>query len=118
MDLVIGLAIPFLGTTLGATMVFLMKKEMNKKVEKLGVDGVLIVTPYYNKTTGKGLIRHYSEIAKNTSLPIILYNVPSRTGVNIEPQTALELSKIEKTSSDKKVAQILETVKKELNCLV
>lgn len=69
--------------------------EMNKKVEKLGVDGVLIVTPYYNKTTQKGLIEHYKTIAQNTTLPIILYNVPSRTGVNILPQTCLELSKIE-----------------------
>ena len=47
--------------------------EMNKKVEKLGVDGVLIVTPYYNKTTQIGLVKHYTEIAKNTELPIILY---------------------------------------------
>lgn len=69
--------------------------DMNKKVEKLGVDGVLIVTPYYNKTTQKGLIEHYKIIAQNTTLPIILYNVPSRTGVNILPQTCLELSKIE-----------------------
>ena len=69
--------------------------EMNRKVEKLGVDGVLIVTPYYNKTTQKGLIEHYKIIAQNTTLPIILYNVPSRTGVNILPQTCLELSKIE-----------------------
>ena len=68
--------------------------EMNKKVEKLGVDGVLIVTPYYNKTTQKGLIKHYERIAQNTNLPIILYNVPSRTGVNIEPETCVELSKI------------------------
>ena len=68
--------------------------EMNKKVEKIGVDGVLIVTPYYNKTTQKGLVEHYKIIAENTSLPIILYNVPSRTGVNIAPATCKELSKI------------------------
>ena len=68
--------------------------EMNEKVKELGVDGVLIVTPYYNKTTQKGLIEHYTYIANNTSLPIILYNVPSRTGVNILPSTCLELSKI------------------------
>lgn len=66
-----------------------------KKIEKLGVDGLLIVTPYYNKCTQNGLIQHYQEIAKNTTLPIILYNVPSRTGVNLEPRTCLELSKIE-----------------------
>ena len=69
--------------------------EMNKKVEKLGVDGLLIVTPYYNKTTQQGLIEHYKTIAQNTNLPIILYNVPSRTGVNIKPETCLELSKID-----------------------
>ena len=51
--------------------------EMNEKVEKIGVDGVLIVTPYYNKTTQEGLIKHYTTISKNTKLPIILYNVPS-----------------------------------------
>lgn len=69
--------------------------EMSKLVERLGVDGLLIVTPYYNKCTQKGLIEHYSEIAKNVTLPIILYSVPSRTGVNIEPKTCFELSKIE-----------------------
>lgn len=69
--------------------------ELSKFAEKCGVDGLLIVTPYYNKTTQKGIISHYTEIAKNTSLPIILYNVPSRTGLNIEPSTCLELSKIE-----------------------
>ncbi|MDO5557838.1 MAG: 4-hydroxy-tetrahydrodipicolinate synthase [Clostridia bacterium] len=67
---------------------------LTKFAEEIGVDGVLIVTPYYNKTTQDGLIAHYSEIAKNTDLPIILYNVPSRTGVNILPETCLELSKI------------------------
>ena len=50
--------------------------EMNQKVENLGVDGLLIVTPYYNKTTQQGLIEHYKIIAQNTKLPIILYNVP------------------------------------------
>lgn len=69
--------------------------EYSKEIEKLGVNGLLIVTPYYNKCTQNGLIEHYTEIAKNVSLPIILYNVPSRTGVNIEPKTCLELSKIE-----------------------
>lgn len=68
--------------------------EFSKYAEKSGADGLLLVTPYYNKTTQNGLIAHYSEIAKNTSLPIILYNVPSRTGLNIEPKTCLELSKI------------------------
>lgn len=69
--------------------------EMSKIAEDLGVDGVLVVTPYYNKTTQSGLIYHYKTIANNITIPIILYNVPSRTGVNILPETCLELSKIE-----------------------
>ena len=69
--------------------------EFSKTVEKLGVDGLLIVTPYYNKCTQNGLVEHYKEIAKNVSLPIIVYSVPGRTGVNILPKTCLELSKIE-----------------------
>ncbi len=68
--------------------------EMTKYAEEIGADAALIVTPYYNKTTQAGLIEHYTVIAKNTSLPIILYNVPGRTGVNIAPSTCFELSKI------------------------
>ena len=89
--------------------------EMNKKVEKIGVDGVLVVTPYYNKTTQKGLIMHYSEIAKNTKLPIILYNVPGRTGVNIKPETALELSKIENIVAIKEASGDLSQIAKTIN---
>ena len=69
--------------------------ENSKLAESLGVDGLLIVTPYYNKCTQAGLIEHYKVIAKSVSLPIILYSVQSRTGVNIEPKTCLELSKID-----------------------
>lgn len=69
--------------------------EYSKQVEKLGVDGLLIVTPYYNKCTQNGLIEHYKLIASEVSLPIILYSVAGRTGVNIEPKTCYELSKIE-----------------------
>jgi 4-hydroxy-tetrahydrodipicolinate synthase len=67
---------------------------LSQYAESVGVDGLLLVTPYYNKTTQAGLVAHYSEIAKSVTLPIILYNVPSRTGVNILPETCLELSKI------------------------
>lgn len=69
--------------------------EMSKYAESAGVDGVLVVTPYYNKTTQSGLVKHYTEIANAITIPVILYNVPSRTGVNILPETCLELSKIE-----------------------
>ena len=68
--------------------------KLSEYAEESGFDGLLLVTPYYNKTTQAGLIAHYTEIASNVSLPIILYNVPSRTGVNIEPKTCLALSKI------------------------
>lgn len=67
--------------------------ELSKYAESVGVDGLLLVTPYYNKTTQSGLIAHFTEIAKNTTLPIILYNVPSRTGINIEPSTCYILSR-------------------------
>ncbi len=67
---------------------------LSKFAQKAGADALLIVTPYYNKTTQRGLIEHYTHISNNVNLPIILYNVPSRTGLNISPQTCLELSKI------------------------
>lgn len=66
---------------------------LSKEAEKAGVDGLLVVTPYYNKSTQKGLIQHYTAIAESVLLPIIMYNVPSRTGVNIAPETAVYLAK-------------------------
>ena len=67
--------------------------KSSKAYQKLGVDGLLIVTPYYNKCTQQGLIEHYKKIADSVNIPIILYNVPGRTGVNILPSTVLTLSK-------------------------
>ncbi|WP_330651624.1 4-hydroxy-tetrahydrodipicolinate synthase [[Clostridium] colinum] len=69
--------------------------ELCKRCEQIGVDGLLIVTPYYNKTTQKGIINHYKILAESVNLPIIIYNVPSRTGLNMTPKTVLELSKID-----------------------
>ncbi len=66
---------------------------LSKEAEKYGADGLLLVTPYYNKATQKGLIKHFTDIANSVSLPIILYNVPSRTGTNILPETAVYLAK-------------------------
>ncbi len=65
--------------------------QLTKEAEEAGADGALIVTPYYNKATQKGLIGHYSKIAQETRLPIIMYNVPGRTGCNLLPETVAEL---------------------------
>ena len=69
--------------------------EMSKYAESVGADAVLLVTPYYNKTTQNGLLAHYKSKSSEIKIPIILYNVPSRTGVNILPKTCLELSKLD-----------------------
>lgn len=66
---------------------------MTKKAEALGVDGALVVTPYYNKATQEGLYQHYKAVAAETMLPVIMYNVPSRTGCNILPETAARIAK-------------------------
>lgn len=66
---------------------------MSKQAEEYGADALLIVTPYYNKATQKGLIRHYTRIAEAVNIPIVLYNVPGRTGCNIQPETAVTLAK-------------------------
>lgn len=96
--------------------------EMSKYAQSVGADGLLIVTPYYNKTTQAGLISHYTAIAKEVSLPIILYSVSSRTGVNILPETCLELSKIpnivaikEASSNISQIAKIASLCKENLN---
>ncbi len=68
--------------------------EMSNEAEKIGVDGLLLVTPYYNKTSQDGLLKSFSFIEERISTPVILYNVPSRTGVNILPETYKELSKL------------------------
>lgn len=68
--------------------------ELSEYAESVGADALLVVTPYYNKTTQEGLIEHYKSIAESVDIPIILYNVPSRTGLNITPETCYELSKI------------------------
>lgn len=69
--------------------------EISNYAKTKGANGLLIVTPYYNKPTQAGLYQHYLEISKNVVLPIILYNVPSRTGVNLNIETVIELAKIE-----------------------
>lgn len=71
--------------------------QLSQEAEEAGVDGLLIVTPYYNKATQAGLIQHYSRIAQNVKTPIIMYNVPGRTGCNLLPETAATLFKEQET---------------------
>lgn len=86
--------------------------QMSITAEKLGADGLLVVTPYYNKTTQSGLIEHFKAIAGSVSIPIILYNVPSRTGININPTTCFELSKIDNIVGIKEASGNLSQVAK------
>lgn len=67
--------------------------KMSKEAEAVGADALLVVSPYYNKATQEGLFEHFREIANSVSLPIILYNIPGRTGINIEPDTIYRLAK-------------------------
>lgn len=85
---------------------------LSQFAESVGVDGILVVTPYYNKTTQKGLVEHYKAIATSVHVPIILYNVPSRTGVNITPETCQELSKIENIVAIKEASGNLSQIAK------
>jgi len=78
------------GTGSNATDTAIM---LSTEAEKLGADGLLLVTPYYNKATQKGLIAHFTAVANSVNIPIILYNVPGRTGCNIAPETAVYLAK-------------------------
>lgn len=86
--------------------------KYTKQAESLGADGILLVTPYYNKCTQSGLVKHFTILANSTTLPVILYNVPSRTGVNIAPETVANLSKIENVIAVKEasgnISQVLE----------
>ena len=91
--------------------------DLAKEAEEAGADALLVVTPYYNKATQSGLVAHYKYIAERVSLPIILYNVPSRTGVNIKPETYAKLADIENIVAIKEAnGDISSVVKTRLLC--
>ena len=87
----------------------------SRRAEELGADGVLVVTPYYNKCTQDGLFLHYRTVAESTSLPVIAYNVPGRTGVNLLPSTAARLTEIPNLAGIKEasgnITQVINTAK-------
>ena len=82
----------------------------SKSAEAIGVDGLLVVTPYYNKTTQAGLLRHYFTVADAVETPIIVYNVPSRTGLNVLPQTMAELCTHENIVGTKEASGNIEQI--------
>lgn len=84
--------------------------ELTVHAKKAGCDGALIITPYYNKPTPEGQFKHYAEIAKNADFPIMLYNVPSRTGISLSPLTVARLSKIENIVAIKEAAGSVQQV--------
>ncbi|MDE6751720.1 MAG: 4-hydroxy-tetrahydrodipicolinate synthase [Eubacterium sp.] len=86
--------------------------EMSKEACEDGADALLLVTPYYNKTSQRGLIAHYKAIHDATDKPIILYNVPSRTGVNILPETAAEIAKLPRVNGIKEASGNLDQIAK------
>lgn len=77
---------------------------MSKWAESIGVDGLLVITPYYNKTTQKGLVEHFKAIAESVNIPIVLYNVPSRTGMNLEPKTIKALCEFKNIAAVKEAS--------------
>lgn len=89
--------------------------ELLKKVNDIKVDGLLVIVPYYNKPTQKGMIEHFKAIAENTKHDIILYNIPSRTGVNITPLTVYELSKIKNIKGIKEASGNIDQVSEIIN---
>lgn len=86
--------------------------ELTRRAEKVGVDGCMLVGPYYNKPPQEGLYQHFQMIAESTSLPVIIYNVPSRTACNIEAETVIRLSAVENIVAVKEASGNLDQVSK------
>ncbi|HZG72941.1 MAG TPA: 4-hydroxy-tetrahydrodipicolinate synthase [Chondromyces sp.] len=84
--------------------------ELTKKAEEAGVDAIMLVAPYYNKPNQEGLYQHFKAIAESTSLPIMIYNIPGRTSINIEPETIIRLSEIPNITAVKEASGNLDAV--------
>ena len=89
--------------------------HLSNEAEKIGVDGLLMVTPYYNKASQAGLIKHYTYLADRVSTPIIIYNVPSRTGCDVKPETYAELSKHKMIYAAKEASGNISTIAKTIS---
>ncbi len=84
--------------------------ELSRLAREIGADGVMVVTPYYNKPTPEGLYRHYEAVARAARLPIVVYNVPGRTGLNLKPETAARLARIDGVVAIKEAAGSVDQV--------
>jgi 4-hydroxy-tetrahydrodipicolinate synthase len=84
--------------------------ELTREAQAIGIDGIMLVTPYYNKPTQEGLYQHFKTIAEVTSLPVMLYNVPSRTSANLLPETVARLSQIENIQAIKEASGSMDQV--------
>lgn len=91
--------------------------EMTQAAEKVGVDGVMLVCPYYNKPSQEGIFRHFKAIASSTNLPVMLYNIPSRTGTNVLPATVAKLAEIPNISALKEASGSVDQVTELRRCL-
>ncbi len=89
--------------------------RLTTHAQAVGADGALVITPYYNKPTQLGLIEHFGKIARETDIPLVLYNVPGRTGVKLEPETIAELSTLENIVAVKEACGSVDQVNKILN---
>ncbi|WP_054694909.1 4-hydroxy-tetrahydrodipicolinate synthase [Syntrophomonas palmitatica] len=78
--------------------------ELSREAEKLGVDGIMLVTPYYNKPSQEGLYQHFKQIAQNISLPVMLYNIPGRSSINLLPETVARLAEVKNITAIKEAS--------------
>ncbi|MGS0764691.1 4-hydroxy-tetrahydrodipicolinate synthase [Syntrophomonas curvata] len=91
--------------------------ELSREAERTGVDGIMLVCPYYNKPSQEGLYRHFRQIAEAVALPILLYNIPGRTGINLLPETVVRLAEIDNIAAIKEASGNLDQVSALINML-